>query len=65
MYLYNNGFNILCTHLNFFEMNVMNIKYPKKLLEHYNKCFSLLKRILKILEIYLKVHMFKFKKNQT
>jgi hypothetical protein len=30
MYLYNNAFNILCNHLKKFEMNVMNIKIPKK-----------------------------------
>jgi len=50
MCFYNDGFNILCNRLIFFEMNIMNIKYPKTLLKHYNQCFSLLKRIKKRLE---------------
>ncbi len=29
MYLYNNVFNMLWEHVKKFEMNVMNIKYPK------------------------------------
>jgi len=33
MYLYSNGLNILWEHLYEFEMNLMNIKYPKALLK--------------------------------
>ncbi len=36
MYLYNNVFNMLWEHVNFFEMIIMNIKYPKALFKQYN-----------------------------
>jgi hypothetical protein len=54
VYLYNNVFTILKKLVKQFEMNLMDINYPKQFLKHYNQWFLLGKRFLKTLEKTLK-----------
>jgi hypothetical protein len=47
MYLYNNEFNMLWEHVEKFEMNIMNIKYPKTFKKNCNQFFLIIKEVLK------------------
>jgi hypothetical protein len=53
MCLYNNVFNMLWEHLDKFEVNTRNVKYPLTLLNYYNQYF---KNIFKWFEKLWKSH---------